>query len=175
MIQVTKDELNLLLMHSSDVEEIEKNSPLKISCFPCAIFLDTATLKVVICSEIYRRGTAPRYNSKENIIFFADKVHLQQSLRKWGLAENILDEFIIELAICEAVEEQTKKEIAILPQHIINSKILMVMFIALLAQRRPRQSKFPLINPVRTPVQAGYFFVKISSKGALLGPNISNN
>jgi len=162
-MKITKDELNHLLMHSSDVEEIEKNSPLFISSYPRKIYLDTATLKVVICPEVFRRGIAPRFNSKENILFFAGEVHLHLSLRKWGLAENCLDEFIIEIIISEKiVEEQTKEEIVILQQHIINSKILMVMFIALLAQRRPRRSKFPLINPVRTQVQAGYFFTKIS-------------
>ena len=109
-MQVSKDKLNHLMMFSSSVEEIQANSPIYITFYPHRIFLDTKTLKVVLCSEIYSRGTAPRYNQKENIIFFADKVHLRMSLVKWGLAENRLDAFIEELQIAEVVEENMVAE-----------------------------------------------------------------
>jgi hypothetical protein len=151
-MKVSNDELNWLMMHSSVVEELQKNSPLLIQYWQHRIFLDTSTLKVVLCSGIYSRGTAPRYNPKENIIFFADKVHLGMSLRSWGLAENLLDEFIVDLTIDEEVVETETEEL--LTTEYFEKLVLLIAFIMLI-NRRVRKTKFPLKDPARTHVRTG--------------------
>ncbi len=94
-METTHKELINLQLHSSEVEELEKNSPVRIN----RLYIDNTTLKVVFYAPTYRRGTAGRYNSKENILFFADEVHMQTVLQQSGLNEKILDEFIVDLTI----------------------------------------------------------------------------
>ena len=142
-MKVSPDELNWLMMHSSVVEELQKNSPLLIQYWQHRIFLDTATLKVVLCSGIYSRGTAPRYNPKENIMFFADKVHLRMYLQRWGLAENLLDEFIVELEISEEVVEPKTVELEAKSYEQHYQVLVLLIAIMMTVERRIKKSKFP--------------------------------
>ncbi len=158
-MKINVDELNSLLMHSSEVESIEQNSPIVIQYCPHRIYLDTTTLKVILCPAIFRRSTKPHYNPKENIIFFANEVHLRMSLQHWGLDESILDEFIEELTIQEEiVKEATLEKFAVpLFQKKLGTSITL-LFIMLIEQRRIRKSKFPYLAPLGQHVPAEYFF-----------------
>jgi hypothetical protein len=147
-MQVNRDQVNALLMHSSEVEVLEQNSPLFISYFPHRRYLDTTTLKVVLCPDVYRRGTAPRYCPNENIIFFANEVHMQQYLLKWGLAENALNEFIEKLTIItdEIIEEIAATIAVTYPREQLETFITLLFIMSI--ARRLRKSKFPYITPL---------------------------
>jgi hypothetical protein len=158
-MQINHDQANALLMHSSEVEELEQNSPLFISYFPHRKYLDTKTLKVILCSDVYRRGAAPRYNPSENIIFFANEVHLQQYLLKWGLVENALDEFIEKLEITsEEIVEKIAMVIAVAYPREQLEIFITLLFIASIT-RRLRKSKFPYITPLGHESKRGFSFV----------------
>lgn len=92
------DEINELLFHSSSVEEVNLlgQERLEIAFFPRRQFLDQETLKVIIVPAIYSKGTAGLYNPKQNILFFADKVHQHQCERNWGLEQGYFDRYVIE-------------------------------------------------------------------------------
>jgi len=138
-MKANAEQINHLLLHSSSVEELEKNSPLKIRYGPHYIFVDTVTLKVILCSEVYGRTTAALYNSKENIIFFANEVHMKQCLRQWGLAEDTLSEYLVELIIEEKSEEVIP---TIIVSHPLIQLVMLYTFIAIINWRL-RKTKFP--------------------------------
>ena len=95
-------EINELLLHSSEVEELffERDS-LKIRFGnQNEWFLDTDNLTVIIIPGVYSKGTAARYNRTENIIFFADNVHKTSCLTHWNLPSDLLDTYL------EAVESE---------------------------------------------------------------------
>lgn len=104
-----EDQIYELLLYSSTVEEIQREGDkLAIAFHPHRNYLNQADLKVMLVPAVYSKGSKPRYNSKENIIFFADRNQMEKYSKDWGFSPIFFEAFLTE--VYEEPAEETAFE-----------------------------------------------------------------